>query len=324
MKNNDPQVSIIIPVYNGAAYLNRCIDSVLQNDFKDIEILLLNDGSTDNSPEISNSYASAYPDIVRVIAHPNMGVARTRNKGISLAQGRYILFLDQDDYYDPDYIRTFYEAIEASGDDVVIGGYKRPNASGKIVKRKLLSGKGYYQYITTFAWGKIHRTSFLQENNIEFFDNNIGEDVVFCISEAGLTKKFKFIKYVGYNWFVNEESVSNSKHKGLRDDVNIVPWMEKMSGFPFETEQLKEYFLVKIPIYYLLHSGRDSNKEKYLETYEKLFGWLRERFPYFEKNHYLLCGLTGETLSVKIPIIIFMLIHKLKLMKLFAGVYCKG
>jgi len=274
--------------------------------------------------EILDAYRAEYPDVVRVFSHPNMGVARTRNEGISLSRGKYILFMDQDDYLDADYIRTFYDAIESGGYDVVIGGYKRPNDAGRITVRKLLSGKGYYQYITTFAWGKIHRAAFLKENRIEFFDNNIGEDVVFCIQEASLTNRFQFIKYVGYNWFMNKDSVSNKKHKGLRDDVNIIPWMEKMALFPFKTEKLKEYFLVKIPIYYLLHSGRESNAEKFLRTYLELFGWLRARFPGFEKNSYLLFGLTGETRGVKIPIAIFMRIHRLRLMKCFAALYCKG
>ncbi|MDR0851642.1 MAG: glycosyltransferase [Clostridiales Family XIII bacterium] len=330
MKNGIPEISIIVPVYNGAEYLNRCIDSILQNDFDRfdaVEILLLDDGSTDESKQIMNAYAD--PDrnpkaAIRVISHPNMGVAATRNKGLSLANGRYILFIDQDDYFDRDYIRTFYDAIEAGDCDVVIGGHKRPNTTGKIVSRKRIIGKGYFQYINTFAWGKIHRASFIKEKHIEFFDNNIGEDVVFSVSEAGLTKKFGFIAYEGYNWFFNEASVSNSAHKGFRDDVAIIPWMEKMYSLHFETERLREYFLAKIPMYYLLHSGRTSTKEKYLETYHVLFDWIQERFPDFKKNRFLLYGLKGEALSVKVPIAVFLRIHKLKLMKLFAAVYCKA
>ena len=143
--NKQPGVSIIIPVYNGEKYLKRCVDSVFACGFEDMEILLLDDGSTDSSSKIIAEYCDAHSEIVKGFSHENMGVASTRNKGIELARGQYILFLDQDDWLDSDYIHTFYQAIEESGADVAVGGYKRPDANGKIVLKRLLPGKGYYR-----------------------------------------------------------------------------------------------------------------------------------------------------------------------------------
>ena len=136
--NEMPSVSVVVPVYNGEKHLRRCIDSVFANGFEDLEILLINDGSADGSAAVMAEYEKAYPGTVRAFTHENMGVARTRNRGIESARGRYILFLDQDDWFDHDYIQTFFEAIEKSGSDVVVGGYKRPDASGKIVLSRLL------------------------------------------------------------------------------------------------------------------------------------------------------------------------------------------
>ena len=207
MREN-PKVSIIIPVYNGAKHLRRCIDSIFANDFEGLEIIVLNDGSSDGSAEIIAEYKKAYPEGIRAFFHKNMGVARTRNRGIELARGDYLLFLDQDDWFDSDYVRTFYDAIDCSGSDVVVGGYRRQDANGNIVLTRLLPGHGYYRFITVTAWAKIHRADFLKENKIGFFDNNIGEDVVFCMDEAIHSEKFSFIPYTGYNWYLNEESVS--------------------------------------------------------------------------------------------------------------------
>ncbi|GHU66523.1 glycosyl transferase [Clostridia bacterium] len=322
--SGQPEISVIIPVYNGERFLRRAACSVLKNGFADFELLLLDDGSSDGSAAILSEYAEKYPGRIRVFSHPNMGVARTRNKGIELANGRYLLFLDQDDWFDQGYMQTFYSAIESSGCDVVYGGYKRPDASGRIVKKRLLSGKGYYPYIAIMAWAKIHRTAFLKENNIVFFDNNIGEDVVFCMREASLTGKTAFLPYTGYNWYLNTDSVSESTHKGLRDDVNILPWMEKVMEFCFETEQLKEYCLTKIVIYYLLHSGRRSSAKRFMAAYQELFGWLGERFPGLTHNHYLQWGLPGETTGVRFPVSVFTALHRFGMIGVFARLYCCG
>ncbi|MDR3364243.1 MAG: glycosyltransferase [Clostridiales Family XIII bacterium] len=320
----NPIVTIIVPVYNGARYLRRCIDSVFENRFESIELLLMDDGSTDGSRPIMDEYANACPGVVRAVSHENMGVARTRNRAIGLARGKYILFLDQDDWFDKDYIKTYVGEIEAHGCDVVIGGYKRPDGSGRVRKRKLLSGRGFYQYIIVYAWARIHRTEYLRGHSIEFFDNNIGEDVAFCFAEAAHSANMRYIRYDGYNWFFNAESVSEAKHKGLRDDVDIIPWMEKVTEFRFESAILREYCIVKLPIYYLLHSGRNASPKKFMAHYQELFKWVDAKFPGCKKNKYLLWGLPGERFPVKFGIAAFLAIRRLGLMGLFSKLYCSG
>jgi len=322
--NKQPEVSVIIPVYNGARYLHRCIDSVFSCGFGDVEILLLDDGSTDNSAGIIAEYGRDYPETVRCFAHENMGVAKTRNKGIDLARGKYILFLDQDDWFDKDYIPRFYQAVEESGSDVVIGGYKRPDINGGIVLSRLLPGKGYYPYITVAAWGKIHRTEFLRNNKIEFFDNNIGEDVVFCMQEAILSKKFSFIPYIGYNWYLNDGSVSETEYKGFREAVGFFTFLEKMAGFDYGNKDIEEYVLLKTAFYYLMHSGRASTPGKYLEVYTKIMDWISERYPAFTQNRFLNFGLPGETFKVRLAIHILVMVHRTGIVGLFSKMYCKG
>jgi len=318
-----PEVSVIVPVYNGAKHLRRCIDSVFNCGFESIEILLLNDGSTDSSLSILMEYESSHPGKARVFSHKNMGVARTRNRGVELARGRYILFLDQDDWFDKDYIITFYDAIDKTGSDVVVGGYKRIDAKGRTVLKRLLSGKGYYRYITVSAWAKIHRTAFLKENGIEFFDNNIGEDVVFCAHEAILSDKFSFVPYIGYNWYLNEESVSETEYKGFRESVGLFTFLEKMGGFEYEDDRVREYFIVKSALYYLMHSGRASTPEKYREVYVEIMGWVAARYPGFEKNYFLNRGLPGESFKVRLAVFLLIRIHCFSWIRLFAALYCK-
>ena len=319
-----PEVSVIVPVYNGAKYLRRCVDSVFACGFESLEILLLDDGSADGSWGIIGEYERARPGVVRAFSHENMGVARTRNKGIELAGGKYILFLDQDDWFDRDYIQRFYDAIESSGADVVVGGYKRPDASGRIVLSRLLPGKGYYRYITVAAWGKIHRAAFLKDNGVGFFDNNIGEDVVFCMHEAILSSRFAFVPYTGYNWYLNTESVSETEYKGFRESIGLFRFLEKLGGFEYGDRRIEEYSVLKSALYYLMHSGRASTPEKYREVYAEIMGWVTERYPSFTRNRFLNFGLPGETIKVRAAVSILVMVHRAGMIGLFAKLYCKG
>ena len=93
------EISIIIPVYNVEKYLRQCVDSVLNQTFKErIEIILVNDGSTDNSEQIVREYEKQYPEVVRVISQKNQGLSATRNVALNIAQGKFLVFIDSDDY----------------------------------------------------------------------------------------------------------------------------------------------------------------------------------------------------------------------------------
>ena len=136
---SNPTVSVIIPVYNAQEGIRQCIDSLLNQSFTDFEIILINDGSTDNSLEVIKEYADAN-DFIRVIDKENEGVAKTRNKGIQLAKGKYVVFIDNDDFVDSDYLERFYNEIDQVQLDIVLGGYKRVNQEMKTLFKQDLNG----------------------------------------------------------------------------------------------------------------------------------------------------------------------------------------
>ena len=217
----EQKVSIILPVYNAEKYLQRCIDSIIGQDYNSIELIAIDDGSKDGSWDILKEYQDRYPSKVIVIKQKNMGVSKTRNKGIQLATGKYLILIDNDDYYDQGYISTFVSAIESGDLDVVIGGYKRPDKDGKIVEQVKLENFEYSKYKIVAAWAKIYRLDYIKENKIEFLNSNIGEDINFTIQAVSLTDKIKIIDYVGYNWYYNDESVSNTAHKSLSNGLQF-------------------------------------------------------------------------------------------------------
>lgn len=121
---NKPLISIIIPVYNSELYLNRCLDSVLCQDYANIEIILIDDGSTDNSGEICDNYAFR-DSRIKVTHIPNGGASMARKKGLELGNGQYVAFVDSDDWVSPCYVSTLYRLIEEYGVNVSSCGIQR-------------------------------------------------------------------------------------------------------------------------------------------------------------------------------------------------------
>ena len=119
---NQPLISVIIPVYNVAAFLPRCLDSVCNQTYQNLEIILVNDGSTDNSPEICQQYAQK-DTRVTVISQKNGGLSAARNTGMDHMHGKFFTFIDSDDWITPDYCQTLLDLINQSGADVATGNY---------------------------------------------------------------------------------------------------------------------------------------------------------------------------------------------------------
>ncbi|MEI8343335.1 MAG: glycosyltransferase family A protein [Candidatus Moraniibacteriota bacterium] len=127
-------ISIIIPVYNAQETISKCIDSIMNNNFNKYEIIAINDGSSDNSLKILRDYEKRYPEKIRVFDQENQGVARTRNNGVAYAKGAHVMFIDNDDYVDSDYLEKFQAEIGTKDLDMVIGGYRRTNGEKPCLK----------------------------------------------------------------------------------------------------------------------------------------------------------------------------------------------
>lgn len=186
-----PDVSIIVPVYNGEKYLPRCIDSILIQSYNDFELIVVDDGSSDGSPSICDAYARK-DTRVRVIHQSHRGVSSACNRGIADAGGQYLMFCDGDDYAEPDWVETLYHAIERCPSDFVFSAfYMDEGGSSRAVR---LSGGDYpgripaeeyfdiYQKgFSAYRWNRVYRSE-LVKGQIRFDEEvSIGEDVLFNI-----------------------------------------------------------------------------------------------------------------------------------------------
>ena len=245
-----PQVSIIVPVYNVENYIERCLNSLVNQTFKDIEVITINDGSTDKSLELLNKYEKE--DIrVSVIDLGDEGVSYCRNLGIEKANGKYIMFVDSDDWIDSSMVEVMYKKAEENNLDLVMCSYIREfkdHSKEKIfnlpqeiiykedkVKNELLrklvgpikeelSNPEMLDALCT-VWGKLYRADILKENKIKFVDlKKIGsaEDTLFNIFTFNYLKKVMFLNKPMYHyWRDNPKSVTSQYNPKLKEQRKV-------------------------------------------------------------------------------------------------------
>ncbi len=233
-----PKVSVIIPVYNVEKYLRKCLDSVVGQTLKDIEIICVDDGSTDGSGAILDEYA-AKDEQIKVIHQENQGQACSRNNALKIAQGEYILFLDSDDYIREDACEVlFKQALTYNLDMLSFGGTNFDNNSGELQKNtyyqfnylpKNFDTKCFdYERCTQFI-GKMavsacltfYRRQFLEQNHITFPPHLFFEDNVFFTHALLTAKRCGILQETLYFRRVHSESVTQNWNKHFADYLQI-------------------------------------------------------------------------------------------------------
>jgi len=225
--------SIIIPVYNTGEYLKKCLDSVFEQDFDDYEVIIVNDGSTDNSEKIINDYLKKYSNII-YLNQKNSGLSMARNNGVLKATGEYLLFLDSDDFYEKNILRNLNREIDDDY-DVVRFQIQDVFPDGRVVKYSDLVFSGLngfdsfkllcLNHYVEVAWAYCYRREYWIENNYKYLDGTYHEDfglTPLVLINSNLTKS---IDVFGYNYFKRESSITNGgnydKIKKQADDFLI-------------------------------------------------------------------------------------------------------
>ena len=324
------KISVIIGAYNAGPFIRRCIDSIIpQRDFSldDIEIVLCNDGSTDDTLDIMNEYLELYPNVVKVDSHKNMKPAKTKNRGINKSTGKYLVFLDADDWLEKDYCAKFYHYIEKYDVDVVFGGYKRISEDGKLLKTGSPPLYDYAKYMFVVSTMRIHRRSFIIKNDIFFTENAYGEDILFTVKQLAARANFLPIVYNGYNYLYNTGSITNTTQKGLdeaniKTAINLVEQITKI-GRPINKQSEFKYYLVRTVVFHLLYAGKHSSKRQFMNAYKQLFKILQKHVPEVDKIGYVFYSPKGENFNVRVIIASVLLFRRLGMMPLFAKTYCR-
>ncbi len=223
-----PEISVIVPVYRAEAFLRKCTDSILNQTFRDLELLLIDDGSPDHSGELCDQIAKEDPR-VRVLHKDNGGVSSARNLGMTMADGKYFAFADSDDWLPPDALETLYTALTQAGADTAGGGHWRVEQDGRREKEPGALPAGVYgpeeirkgiverllgqrlgkpgEVLNGFVWRFLFSRSVIQEHSIQFMGAYL-EDELFLMEYFCYSQKLAMTDEAVYNYLQNPASVT--------------------------------------------------------------------------------------------------------------------
>lgn len=275
-------VSIIMPIYNRENKINKAIDSILCQTYKFWELILVNDGSTDNTEEFCNKYLKKDKRI-KYLKIKNSGPGEARNKGILTAKGKYIMFIDSDDFYEEKMVETMVESIEKYECECVICNRIINNKNKKITrdfadKDMIIENKQefieYFQKNNLFnsVWNKIYLKKIIDEFNIRFDKNFIsGEDYKFNLDYFNHINKAKAINKYLYNYVMNPNSIVHSiKSYDFFMQVKIVDYNVKIyNDNNYDEKKIYyKYLIIAIDgISYKIQSEKKYNSvKKYIEN----------------------------------------------------------
>ena len=208
----NPVVSVIVPVYNVEQYLPQCLDSIVNQTLKNIEIICVNDSSTDNSLNILNHYAEKDPRI-KVVTQPNGGAGAARNRGLSLAAGKYLSFLDSDDFFEPDMLELAYNKAVCDKADFVVFQSDQYYTDRKefvsvpwTLREKEIPPytpfnhrqmtDNIFKVFVGWAWDKLYDREFVEKNHLRFQEQRTSNDMLFVFSGVAVAKRISVVKKV--------------------------------------------------------------------------------------------------------------------------------
>lgn len=288
------KVSVIVPCYNAEKDLRRCLDSLFSQTLKDLEIVIVNDGSKDQTETIIQEYQEKYGNkIVYLPLKKNQGLGNARNLGMKHASGQYIGFVDSDDYVDPAMFQTMYEEAKRTDADLVECDFiwEYPNKEREDVGQSYEVGKEMLKKVRVMACNKIYKATMLKKSKCQFAVGLKYEDILFTYQYVPYVQKVAFVRLPFYHYVQRENSLANHQTIRVREIYfvleQVLNFYHKKKFWDTYKEEL-EYLCTR----YILGSSykRASKiKERKIRRFVLKEGWkfLNETFPNWKQNVYL-------------------------------------
>ncbi len=286
------KISIIVPVYNVEEYIDRCLASLVNQSLEDVEIIIVNDGSPDNSQSIIDKYVKKNPKKIKSFIQENGGQGSARNFGLQQATGEYIAYVDSDDWIESNMLLEMYEKASSENLDIVICGSYNVKGNDKIVELDniFFSDNQKNAFFGRMAvWNKIYRRSLLIDNQLKFRSKVWYEDVDFTLRAVANATKIGYINKPLYNYLIREGSTMNNSN--IDRNLEIIQAFEQV----LQSKELKKYreiveFLA-IDHIYISAMVRvliaQANRKRKKIIVQKLYSYINDNFSNYKHNQYL-------------------------------------
>lgn len=288
-----PKVSVIIPVYNVEHYIDRCLKSVIEQTLEDIEIIIVNDGSTDSSKEIIEKYINRFPSRIKYLEKENGGLSSARNFALPYAKGEYIAFLDSDDYIEKDmYEQMYNKAIKENADLVECDFiWEYPNKKKYDIGKEYTNKKEAIEKARVVAWNKLYRREIIEKNNLKFPEGLRYEDVEFFYKLVPFIERIAFVRKCFVHYVQRDNSIANTQNNRTKEIFNVldnVIEFYKQNGIYEDYREQLEYIYVR----FLLCSSlkrmcKISNKKERNQAIQETWKNINSKFPLWRKNKIL-------------------------------------
>lgn len=302
--------SVIVPVYNVENYLSECIEGIVRQSFKEYEIILVDDGSTDGSSELCDEWKNKY-DSIKVIHKSNGGLSDARNVGANQAEGEYLVFLDSDDYWNDEFfLEKIHDMTHMSNLDLVVFGYKKvidekelsiytPQSESKTIEELVLAGE-----FNICAWDKVVRRDLISSNNIAFRKGVFSEDMEWCSLLYKCVESVAVLPEAPHSYRQRNGSITKRiSEKNISDVVyNFERCLEIKTELSQEKGAIFDYYLSKnISMLMLALSQVDrACQKKYYKFVKDNIAYLKTNTRNREKVMYLAAKILGVSITEKL------------------------
>ena len=283
-----PVVSVIVPVYNTERYLARCLDSLINQTQKNIEILVIDDCSDDNSISIIQQFFEKDQRIKLIRHSENRGLGYTRNTGIKSAKGEYLMFVDSDDFLEPNAVENLYEIAVKHDLDILEGNYRKIMSNKSFIYPKYnvkgtFDGNEYISkagYLDPLVVNKFWKREFILKNHLFFTtDKMFYEDNFFTYKAFLKAQKVRKINFIFYNYVIRQNSIMTSAkgEKHIKSSLNLIKGMEKifLEGYKKKGNRVRfKYFMHTVVLLQIMLDQAelsDSDKEDAIRLVRKIY-----------------------------------------------------
>ena len=286
-----PDISIIVPIYNAERFIEKCIDSLLNQTKQELEFILINDGSTDNTESIIKKYTDKR---IKYFKNKNQGIGKTRNFGISKAKGKYLMFIDSDDYITENACEELYLKAKTSKADIVVCDFYKVYDNKKIEEIKLPSFKttslkdnpNILIDINLAPWNKLYKTSLIKENNIKFVEGIKYEDAPFVAEALDKSNKIaKLDKCLNY-YVIHGNSETTVRDERVFDILKIVDLIRTYFKDKKYTKEVVDKLTVRIITNYTIQQRNQKVKKVGMKFIDEAFEYLKKEVPDYKHNKY--------------------------------------